>query len=267
MNTNGSGITFANAKGLFVQTQGKLHPSFIMLAFPYQIFLRIEVFLIESSTTILEVIPPPTIDLVGGSALSLPEAALGGGTIDISGLSTLGIMLAVHSAGETREDDDEGSKEEENHSGQLSPDADAKLRMASTTILIDVILNDTEQHEVGNGDDQSHDKCKGRYEGCEERTADASAKSEEESDERHSACDGVENHDAREGLRGVFAGLAEVGGLDFGHLEGGVVADVSASAEIFVAIASYITNTVAKGTESDTGVADGGLIGESHRQH
>ena len=75
--------------------------------------------------------------------------------------------------------------------------------MGSTSVLVDLVLDDSECNEVAchryNRDDESDRRDKG----CHQRAEDTSSECEQEGDECKAACDWVKDHDTRERLRGI----------------------------------------------------------------
>jgi len=168
---------------------------------------------------------------------------------------------------ETGEEDNERCNEKKDHRSQNCPHSDGVIRMTSTAILVNMILDDSEEHEIGNHDCESNDPGDSSDHGSEECTADASAKSEEEGDECKTAGNWVEDHDAGEAFGGVSGGSVEVCVIDHIHYVGGVVADVFAGAVILVgASRRNIEHTVTKGSERDTRMADVALVGKHDLQ-
>jgi len=168
---------------------------------------------------------------------------------------------------ETGEEDNECCEEKKDHGSQDRPHADGIIRMASTAILVDMILDDSEEHKIGNHDCECNDPGNGSDHGSEECTADAGAKSEEKGDKCKTAGNWVEDHDAGEAFGGVSGGSIEICVIDHIHYVGGVVADVFASAIILVGTSRRnIEHTVTKGSECNTRMADIALVGKHNLQ-
>jgi len=140
--------------------------------------------------------------------------------------------------------------------------------VASTSILVDVVLNDAEKCEVACHDHNGDEPGDGRDHGCHNGTAEACAESKEEGDECEATCDGVEDHDSSQGLRGIGRGSVEVRVVDFGHDISRIVADMLASAVVLIGLYwSYIENAVSKCAKCDRRVSNISLVGEHHLQH
>lgn len=106
--------------------------------------------------------------------------------------------------------------------------------MAASSILVDCVFDDASPHEIGRHDDNGDEEGDERDHGCEERAEEARAESEEEGDEGEAACDGVQDHDSRQRVRGVARGSAEARPVDLGHDGSGIVANCPGVAEILV---------------------------------
>jgi len=171
---------------------------------------------------------------------------------------------------ETREEHDESPEEEQDHSREEGPDRNRVSRHAAALIIaaIDVVLYDAEEHEVRRQHDDGEDPRQRGDEGGEERAADARAEREQEGDEGHAADDGVEDHDAREGLGGVFGRRAEGRLVGVGDDGGGVVADVARGAVVLIMLwTSDVESAVSECAQGDGGVACRCSIREGHLQH
>ncbi len=72
--------------------------------------------------------------------------------------------------------------------------------MGSAAVAIDFVLDDTEGGEVARHRYECDNEGDGRDEGCQQGTADAGAKSEEEGNEGEPTGDWMEDHDASESL-------------------------------------------------------------------
>jgi len=168
---------------------------------------------------------------------------------------------------ETGEEDNECCEEKEDHCSQDRPHADGIIRMTSTAILVDMVLDDTEEHEIGDHNRECDDPGDRSDHRSKKSTADAGAESEEEGDECKTAGNWVEDHDAGEAFGGVSGGSVEVRVIDQGHDVGGVVADVFAGAVILIGAGGRnIEYTVTKGSERNTRMADIALVGKHDLQ-
>ena len=160
--------------------------------------------------------------------------------------------------------------------------------MAAGPVTVDVVLDDAEEREIACHDDEGDEPRHSCDHGREQGAKDTGAKREEERDEGEAAGDGVENHDAGEGLGCVFGRGAEGRGVDLGHDVSRVVANDLGEAEILIGPDSnvscalrrgsgkagegnirdrrHIENAVTKGSEGHGGVADISLVGEHDLQ-
>jgi len=139
--------------------------------------------------------------------------------------------------------------------------------MAATTVLVDVVLDDSEENEVGNHDYQSDEPGDGSDHGGQKRTEDAGAESEEEGDECETAGDGVEDHNPGQCFGGIGGCGVEICIVNRGHYVCGVVADVFASAVVLVGAGwRNIKHTMPKCPECNTRMSDIALVGE-HNLH
>jgi len=177
------------------------------------------------------------------------------------------IRLLVSVCRETSEQNNEGRKEEADHSSQDRPHASRVVCMTSTSIPVHVSLDDAKEYEIGDHNHQRNEPCNSSNHGGQQSTADAGTKSEEESNECKTAGDRVENHDAGKGLCGIGGSGVEVGAVNGGHHVNGVVSNVLAGAVILVGISwRNIEHTVSKGSKGNTRVSDIALVGK-HNLH
>jgi len=154
---------------------------------------------------------------------------------------------------EAGEEDNEGCEEKKDHRSQDGPHADGIVRMTSTAILVDVVLNDSEENEIGDHDCKCDDPGYSSDHGSEKSTADTSTESEEEGDKCKTTSNWVENHDAGQAFGGVSGGSVEVCVVNHGHYVRGVVTDVLAGTPILVGAGRRnIEHTVTKGPERNT---------------
>lgn len=171
------------------------------------------------------------------------------------------------SRGETGEQDDKRCEEKKDHGSQDCPHANGIVCMTSTAIFVDMVLDDSKEHEIGDHNYECDDPGDSSNHGGEESTADTGTESEEEGNERKTAGDGVEDHDTGEGFGGVGRCGVEICVVDHGHDVGGVVADVFAGAVILISAGRRnIENTMSKGTERYTRMSDITLVGKHNLQ-
>jgi len=102
--------------------------------------------------------------------------------------------------------------------------------MASTAILIDVVLDDAEEGKIACHGHESDEPGDCRHHGSEDCAAEACTECHEKGDECETAGDGVEDHDSSQGLCGIGRCRVEGCVVDASHDISGIVADVLASA-------------------------------------
>lgn len=199
-------------------------------------------------------------------AATLPEVSPRGGSPPISTLLG-GAILSVHSRREASEEHNERGKEEDNHRRENCPHANGVEGVAATAILVDMVLNDSKEHEICDHNYERYKPGDSRDHGGKDGTADTGSKREEEGNEGQTASDRVQDHDSREGLRGVCRIIVEARLVDLTHDPSGVVADMLRKAIVLIGLdRSNIEDTVAKGSECDGGIADIRPVRERHLQ-
>jgi len=190
----------------------------------------------------------------------LPEAS----PVRRGGVSSIGVfgcseIILVSSGAEACKQNNECAEEEEDHSCKQCPDRYTKLRVTATRILaaiIDVVLDDAKQREVGREDHNTEGPGERSCEGGEQCAANARTQSHEEGNECHAADDGMEDHDAGESFSGVFLGIVEGCLVGLRNEESGIISNVASCAEVLVILGtSNIKHAVSEGTQGDRGMA------------
>lgn len=199
--------------------------------------------------------------LVPGAAL--PEVTLvgGGRSGSVTGIHDLAVLvLLVHSAGAAGEEHEKSGNQEQDHGSKLSPHTNTKLGTASAgvSVGVDMVLDDAEEGEVASKNNDGDNPSEERSGSSKDGTDETCAESEEEGNEGESASNGVQDHDAGQGLGCVFRSSVEAGLVDLGHDIGGVVADVYTSAPVCVGVicGSDVKHTMSECTECDGRMAD-----------
>jgi hypothetical protein len=140
--------------------------------------------------------------------------------------------------------------------------------MRTTSVAVDMILDDTKEREIRRHDHQRDDPCNSCHRCCQDGTTDSSTKCEEEGNKRETAGNWVEDHDTRESLGGVFRCGGESGVIDTSHDVCGVIANDFWEAQILIGLDwRNIENAVAECAKCDGGVADIGEVGEHYLQY
>lgn len=145
-------------------------------------------------------------------------------------------VLFAAAAGRTASEEDESSGEDEQDGGdEHAPDGSSPLSLVAR--LVDVVVDDAETSKVGSEDDNGNNEGDSGQHRADERQEGTGANGEEEADEGQSAANRMQNHDAGQGLGGVFASggnidvlvnLAdEVGGVVTNHLLAAVIASAA----------------------------------------
>ena len=136
---------------------------------------------------------------------TLPEVSASARLGSISSISSLGspVVFSMHSLRETSKQHHESTKEQTQHSSQRSPHSHGIECMTSTSIRIDMILNDAEQRKVASHNDKGNQPSNGSNHSSENGTAETSAESEEKGNECKTAGNGMKDHDASQCLGGI----------------------------------------------------------------
>jgi len=99
------------------------------------------------------------------SSSSLPEVTSRGGVAmsiaSILGLVAVSSLSLMHSSREASEEHNEGAKEEQDHGGEDGPHCDGVIRVASTSISVDVVLDYAEKYEIACHDNQGNKPSNG----------------------------------------------------------------------------------------------------------
>jgi len=137
------------------------------------------------------------------------------------------------------------------------------MSMASTAVVIHMLLNQAEQNKVCCDDHNCDDQGNGWEESCKDGTEHASSEGNKERNESQTARNRMKNHDASQCLGGVFRGEIEVGVVDLSHNLSGIVADVAFRAGIMIRVCSpNIELAIAKGAEIDSLIVAIGVAAE-----
>jgi len=147
-------------------------------------------------------------------------------SLDVLGLDRRGRLVAVlPPARAARQEHNDGGQQRADGRRQRRPRRRAK-RGVEVGVVVDVGLDDAEEHKVDDHDDHRHDEGQECNHASQERPDHARAEGEEEGDEVEAAGDGVQDHGPGERSRRVAGRGGELGG-DAGHVEhaSGRVAD------------------------------------------
>jgi len=99
-------------------------------------------------------------DLV--SAATLPEASPARGVSASISRLLIRAILSMHPRRAASEQHDERCKEQDNHRNKNRPHANGVVGIAAAPVVVDMALDDTEEHEVYNHDyecDEPRDGC------------------------------------------------------------------------------------------------------------
>lgn len=138
----------------------------------------------------------------------------------------------MDAGGAAGEEDEEEGEEEHDGTGEDGPHASGEAGLVSAAILVDVVLHDHKEGEIGSHDDEGDHEGQGRNGGSEEGAAHARSQRDQEGEERETRDDGVEDHDAGQSLSGVFGDGVEAGLVNGGHDRSRVVSNVPGAAEV-----------------------------------
>ena len=173
--------------------------------------------------------------VASSSGTALPEVSAsdcGAICVTILGVLRGDVVLPVHLRGAASEEDDNGTEEQADHGSDKSPHAGREISVASTSIVIDVALDDAEKNKVGSHNNNCDYPSHCGNDSSQKSTADTRASCSEESNESQGACDRVEDHDSCEAFGSVDLCTIEIGVVGCLKERSWVVANVLASAVI-----------------------------------
>ena len=141
-----------------------------------------------------------------------PPAAAGGRGVSHLGLAGVG-AVPVQAGGAAAEEEDDGADQGADGGDQDGPGGGAVVGAGTSSIVVNVGLDDAEEHEVNDQDDAGNQEGDEGHQGGEERPDDAGAESQQEADEVDTAGDRVEDHSlgqVRGGRGGIVGELGVV---------------------------------------------------------
>ena len=163
------------------------------------------------------------------------------------------LALPLAPSGAARKQYDEHAKEEQHESRDERPHARSVIRARSLAVLVDIVDDDPERHEIHRHDDERDDPRDERDQRADQRANHPGAERDQESQEGDAAGDGVQDHDVCQTVGGVGGCLTEAGAFGVGHFAGRTVADGAAGAEVAAIRLATTKNTVTEGAKGDGG--------------